>query len=42
MLIGSYDGVVLVGMNWYTDDSVPTIRDDVTISIVCRDIRFDE
>jgi len=30
LLIVSYDGVMLVQINWYTDNSVPTIRD------VCR------
>ena len=28
-------GVMLVWMTWYMDASVTTIRDDVTISIVC-------
>jgi len=36
-----YDCVVLAGMTWYTDKSVPPIRDDVTISIVCR-VRCDK
>jgi len=36
MFIGLYDGVVLVGMTCYTDDSVTTIHADVAISSVCR------
>ena len=36
LLIVLYDGVMLVRMNWYTGDRVTSIRDDVTISIVCR------
>ena len=35
LLIVLYDGVMLVWMTWYIDDSVTTICDDVTISIVC-------
>jgi len=27
-LIVSYDGVMLVRITWYTDDSVTTVRDD--------------
>ena len=36
MLIVLYDGIMLVRMTWYTDDSVTTIHDDIAISIVCR------
>ena len=36
LLIVLYDGVMLVQINWYTDDSVPTIRD------VCRVRWYDE
>jgi len=31
-----YNGAVLVGMTGWKDDRVTSIRDDVTISIVCR------
>jgi len=39
LLIVLYDGIMLVGMTWYTDDSVNTISwwwYHVAISIVCR------
>ena len=36
LLIVLYDGVMLVGMSWYTYNSVTTVRDDdVAFSIVC-------
>ena len=36
LLIVLYDSVMLVRMNWYTGDSVTTIRDDIAISIIRR------
>ena len=41
LLIGLNDGVILVRMTWYTDDSVPAICDDIVISIVCRNVLTD-
>ena len=41
LLIVSYDSVMLVRMNWFTDEGVTTIRDGVAISIVhvgCNEI----
>ena len=41
LLIVLYDGVMLGRMNWFTDEGVMTIRDDVAISIVhvgCNEI----
>ena len=42
VLIVVYNGTVLVGMTWYTDDSVPTIRDDDVVSLSVLYVGCDE